>query len=272
MDERQNLRFPIRHNGDEIWPEKQWQWSRERVEQALLNEELVFTAKADGWTVDYKQYLRNEGEVRGSKLYSILEGPYTQVGTAEIEELFGNGKIFPFPKPSGLIKRLLGCGAKDDIVLDFFSGSATTAHAVMALNAADGGSRRFIRAQAAEACAMPAALRQRPDSRLLQGRRTARPRASVERRAQPLPASSTRRACFDRRQHVHRDASVRHAAGRPAEPDGAAHPQGNLEQADCPEAVSEISDLIAAQRAYEMNGKVITAADQMLSATANMMR
>jgi flagellar basal-body rod protein FlgG len=47
--------------------------------------------------------------------------------------------------------------------------------------------------------------------------------------------------------------------------------QGNLEQANV-EAVSEISDLIAAQRAYEMNGKVITAADQMLSATANLMR
>ena len=47
--------------------------------------------------------------------------------------------------------------------------------------------------------------------------------------------------------------------------------QGNLEQANV-EAVSEISDLIAAQRAYEMNGKVVTAADQMLSATANMMR
>ena len=47
--------------------------------------------------------------------------------------------------------------------------------------------------------------------------------------------------------------------------------QGNLEQANV-EAVTEISDLIAAQRAYEMNGKVITAADQMLSATSNLMR
>ncbi len=47
--------------------------------------------------------------------------------------------------------------------------------------------------------------------------------------------------------------------------------QANLEQANV-EAVSEISDLIAAQRAYEMNAKVITAADQMLSATSNLMR
>ena len=47
--------------------------------------------------------------------------------------------------------------------------------------------------------------------------------------------------------------------------------QGNLEQANV-EAVTEISDLIAAQRAYEMNAKVITAADQMLSSTSNMMR
>ena len=126
------------------WPEKQWQWSKDRVDQALKAKELVFTKRNDGWTVDYKQYLRNElGEVRGSKLYSLLEGPYTQVGTAEIEELFGNGKIFTFPKPSSMIRHLLGCGGKDDIVLDFFAGSAATAHAVLALNAEDGGTCTF---------------------------------------------------------------------------------------------------------------------------------
>jgi adenine-specific DNA-methyltransferase len=121
---------------------------------------LVFTKKDDGWTVDYKQYLKDEdGKVRGSKLYSVLdgpftvmEGPYTQAGTAEIEELFGNGKVFPFPKPSSLIKHLIQCSATDAIALDFFAGSGSSAHAVMALNAEDGGHRKFILVQLPEKC------------------------------------------------------------------------------------------------------------------------
>jgi adenine-specific DNA-methyltransferase len=153
MDARPNLRFAIKWNGQEIWPEKQWQWSPERVEQALQNDELVFTKRDQGWTVDYKQYLRNtDGEVRGSKLYSILEGPYTQVGTSEIAEIFGDGKVFSFPKPSELIQLLLGCAPQNAVVLDFFAGSGTTAHAAMALNAKDGGSRRCILVQLPEPC------------------------------------------------------------------------------------------------------------------------
>lgn len=151
MDDRPNLRFPIFFEGHEIWPEKQWQWSKERVEQALLDNSLVIQRKNNGWTIDYKQYLKNEdGEVRGSKLYSIVEGIYTQVGTDEIKSLFGNGKIFNFPKPSELIKTLIGCTDKNSIVLDFFAGSATTAHAVMALNNDEGGNRKFICVQLPE--------------------------------------------------------------------------------------------------------------------------
>jgi adenine-specific DNA-methyltransferase len=160
MDERPNLKFPITFGEYEIWPEKQWQWSQNRVEQAIQNDELVFTKKSDGWTVDYKQYLKNEqGEVRGSKLYSLIEGPYTQIGTSEIKEIFGEGKVFTFPKPSGLIKHILRCFEKDDLVMDFFSGSAVTAHAVMQLNAEDAstgsaqaGKRRFIMVQLPETC------------------------------------------------------------------------------------------------------------------------
>ena len=94
-------------------------------------------------------------------------------------------------------------------------------------------------------------------------------------RARPAHAHALRqqgRPAADRRQPVRRDAGLRHAAGRQANTDGYGDlQQGNLEQANV-EAVTEISDLIAAQRAYEMNAKVITAADQMLSATSNMMR
>jgi len=67
--------------------------------------------------------------------------------------LMGNAKIFPFPKPSSFVKQLLPLASdKDSIVLDFFSGSATTAHAVMQLNAEDGGHRKFIMVQLPEKC------------------------------------------------------------------------------------------------------------------------
>jgi adenine-specific DNA-methyltransferase len=83
----------------------------------------------------------------------IAEDVYTRTGTAEIAELFGDDRIFDFPKPSALIKELLAQAtgeAQDAIVLDFFAGSATTAHAVIELNAIDNGNRRWIMVQLPE--------------------------------------------------------------------------------------------------------------------------
>lgn len=74
----------------------------------------------------------------------------SQDGTKEITSLLGT-KVFSFPKPSALIKYLISTSTeKNDLVLDFFSGSATTAHAVMQLNAEDGGHRKFIMVQLPE--------------------------------------------------------------------------------------------------------------------------
>ena len=74
----------------------------------------------------------------------------SQDGTKEITSLLGT-KVFSFPKPSALIKYLISISTeKNDLVLDFFSGSATTAHAAMQLNAEDGGHRKFIMVQLPE--------------------------------------------------------------------------------------------------------------------------
>ena len=74
----------------------------------------------------------------------------SQDGTKEITSLLGT-KVFSFPKPSALIKYLISTSTeKNDLVLDFFSGSATTAHAVMQMNAEDGGHRKFIMVQLPE--------------------------------------------------------------------------------------------------------------------------
>ncbi|WP_235187697.1 DNA methyltransferase [Methylobacter tundripaludum] len=83
---------------------------------------------------------------------SIIDDVHTADGTQEIRGIFG-ADVFTFPKPHSLIKSIVEQATDvNDIILDFFSGSATTAHAVMALNAEDGGQRKFIMVQLPEAC------------------------------------------------------------------------------------------------------------------------
>lgn len=156
MDARANLVYPIpAPDGSEIWPKRQWLWSKDRAYEALVKGELEIYQGNDGsWQVATKQYLRDaDGTERLGKMFSIIENIYTQHGTNEMISLMGNAKIFPFPKPSSFVKQLLPLASdKDSIVLDFFSGSATTAHAVMHLNAEDGGHRKFIMVQLPEPC------------------------------------------------------------------------------------------------------------------------
>lgn len=83
--------------------------------------------------------------------WSNSEVGHNQEGAKDIKELLGTGDIFTNPKPVRLVERILSLATKkEDIVLDFFSGSATTAHAVMKLNAGDGGHRKFIMVQLPE--------------------------------------------------------------------------------------------------------------------------
>lgn len=146
MDDRPNLRYPLYYEGHEIWPAKQWFWAKERALEAQANNELVFSEKNGKWTVNYKQYLNGaDGTQRKSKPYSIITGIYTQAGTKAIKEIMGSGKAFDFPKPPELISYFLQMiTGENDIILDSFAGSGTTAHAVLNMNKADGGHRKFI--------------------------------------------------------------------------------------------------------------------------------
>jgi adenine-specific DNA-methyltransferase len=153
MDRRENLIFPIPPpEGPEIWPKRQWLWRKERVFKAIANDELVFTETDSERTVSYKQYLLNEdGEKRGAKLASVIDGIYTQHGTQELIELFDGAHPIQFPKPSNLIKQFIRFGTdSEDLILDFFAGSCSTAQGVLELNREDGGSRRFIMIQLPE--------------------------------------------------------------------------------------------------------------------------
>lgn len=152
MGDRPNLVFPIPGpDGTEVHPKRQWLWSRERVKEALASDEIEFIRDNSGkWTANSKQYLKDEdGEVRQAKAFSIIDNVFSQHGTNELLDLLGNAHIFPFPKPTGLLRPLLDFGVpeREGIVLDFFAGSGTTAHAVMAQNSADSGTRRFIAVQ-----------------------------------------------------------------------------------------------------------------------------
>ena len=130
MDNRPNLRYPIiLESGEEIWPEKQWQWSKERSYRALLDGELVISKRKEKTVISYKQYLKDErGDERKRKPQTIIEGHYTQHGTYQSMGLFGLQDKFPFPKPEGLIEHIFEAATNPgDLVLDSFLGSGTTA-------------------------------------------------------------------------------------------------------------------------------------------------
>ena len=156
-DDRPNLVYPLIHNGVEIWPNKQWIWEKKRLYAAYDAGDLVINEKNGKYSVRFKQYLRDEnGVLRKGKPLSLITSVFNQDGTKEIQELIGRG-VFDFPKPTELIKYFLSlrinqADDKEFIILDFFSGSATTAHAVMKLNAEDGGHRKFIMVQLPEVC------------------------------------------------------------------------------------------------------------------------
>ena len=131
---------------------KHWVASKENCERLLREGRLWFGVNGDSFP-SIKRFL---SEVKsGVPQISLMD--YSEVGHSDeanrqLKSLM-DGDYFDYPKPVRLIHRLIYLGSqKNDIVLDFFSGSATTAHAVMQLNADDGGHRKFIMVQLPELC------------------------------------------------------------------------------------------------------------------------
>lgn len=144
---------------DEVFPDTPdgvktcWTWMKKKVE----SENHLITAERTGdeWRIYRKDYLVSEDGTTATTLVKSLWTENTinnDYGKKAIKELFG-ANVMSFPKPPELIKRMVSIGSRSDsIILDFFSGSATTAHAVMQLNAEDGGHRKFIMVQLPEKC------------------------------------------------------------------------------------------------------------------------
>ena len=141
-------------------PNRTWAITKETFEEYYAKDRIVFPGDYNFLKIrrpvlrywkedDIKKTGINFGRISVSSKLPDTIG-MSQDGTKEVTNLF-DGKIFSFPKPSSLIKFLLEIvNSKDSLVLDFFSGSATTAHAVMQLNAEDGGNRKFIMVQLPE--------------------------------------------------------------------------------------------------------------------------
>lgn len=122
-----------------------WRWSKDTVRERY--NELVFK-----YPYVYTKNYEKVGTVARNLLVEDRFGR-TRTGKTEVAELFDKIAYFSFPKPTKLIRYLVGLISNaNDIILDFFSGSSTTAHAVMQLNAEDGGKRKFIMVQLPEVC------------------------------------------------------------------------------------------------------------------------
>lgn len=149
----QSLNYPIinPNTGEAHYPPNNgnWRFSKEKVDELLRNNEIFFGKDGKG-RPKLKRFL---SDIKDGITYTSLWDfvPLNTVGSAEMTEIFGNLSVFENPKPTGLIKEILALGSdKNTTILDFFSGSATTAHAVMQMNAEDGGHRRFIMVQLPE--------------------------------------------------------------------------------------------------------------------------
>lgn len=159
----QSLDYPIKTpDGTFVMPSDNnggrracWRWSREKYERNKKRGFVDIKKDSKGvWTVYTKQYMKcdNEGNPidRTQRPMGIIE-EFSSIQAAKLLEDIGMGSCFSYSKPVELIKWLISrLELSEDIVLDFFSGSATTAHAVMQLNAEDGGKRKFIMVQLPE--------------------------------------------------------------------------------------------------------------------------
>ena len=127
-----------------------WRFAKEKFEQMRADGRIWFGADGNNSPVPKLFLTEVQDGVTPMTLWTFDEAGHGQEATREVRNLM-NGAVFTSPKPLRYIERFLRIGMnKEDYILDFFSGSATTAHAVMQLNAEDGGHRKFIMVQLPE--------------------------------------------------------------------------------------------------------------------------
>lgn len=139
--------YPIRNDGSE----GRWRLGKEKMSALLAAGNAIFEKREDGTYIVYEKIRSNAPKIK--QFTTLFKDDYINArGTEEIKSLFKVERaVFDFSKPTSLIKDLiLLAGAKEGLILDFFSGSATTADAVLQLNAEDKGDRKFLLIQLPE--------------------------------------------------------------------------------------------------------------------------
>ncbi|MBR1616113.1 MAG: hypothetical protein IJ673_11660, partial [Treponema sp.] len=138
---------PQREDGKE----GNWRWGIDTAKSQINDLIPKFMPARKVWGVMQKDYLEGRALVKPTSAWTFKD-VNSERGTEDFINLGFDKRIFPKPKPIGTISRCIKLGTiSDSIILDFFSGSATTAHAVMQLNAEDNGKRKFIMVQLPEA-------------------------------------------------------------------------------------------------------------------------
>lgn len=152
---RANLTFDIiSPNGTIIHPPKNgWRWSKEKIDEFIAKKEIIFSE--DQTRIIKKTFLADQGGIVPSNIWcDIEETGHNRNAKYELKKLFpelSTYQLFSTPKPTKLINKILKLSTKDDdIILDFFAGSCTTADSIFQVNAIDGGQRSFILVQLKE--------------------------------------------------------------------------------------------------------------------------
>jgi adenine-specific DNA-methyltransferase len=128
-----------------------WRFSKDKI-QSLIEDNRIWFGKDNSSTPSIKRFLSEvqQGTV-SSTIWEYDEVGHTDSAKRELKELFDGNAYFDYPKPIELLKKMIILSSDENsVIIDFFSGSATTAHAVMKLNAEDGGNRKFIMVQLPE--------------------------------------------------------------------------------------------------------------------------
>ena len=155
-EDRPTMFFPIPGpNGEEVFPirnddtEGCWRWGKKAMFDAVENHNVEFSRRDNGTYIVYEKIRSTDPRTKPYRTF-LKDCGTTAEGTKQIKALLGT-KVFDYPKPMELVKNLLEIGSDDgDLIVDFFGGSSTTAHAIMELDMKEETSRRYILVQLPE--------------------------------------------------------------------------------------------------------------------------
>ena len=157
-EDRPTMFFPIPGpNGEEVFPirndgtEGCWRLGKKGMFDLVSQGNTEFVKRSDGKYVVYEKIRSTDPRSKPFRTF-LKDVGATADGSKLVKEIFDGRKVFDFPKPIDLIKQIISMGASEEeaLVLDFYAGSSTTAHAVLNINQEDGGDRKFICVQLPE--------------------------------------------------------------------------------------------------------------------------